>query len=128
MFLTAASVLGMEIMKVVDRQKIKCFLQPCRWIIHPLREPDAASNLPKMIRSKEKERRPHLETLEAKVENNDSQGGKDANGASIVGVHSPLHPTHLHLLFLNQHLKESAVKDTRNYGVQDLPLNRCVWF
>ena len=67
-----------------------------------------------MIRSKEKDRRSHLETLEAKVENNDSQGGKDADGTSIVGVHSPLHPTHLHLLFLNQHLRAAAVRETED--------------
>ena len=81
-----------------------------------------------MIRSKEKDRRSHLETLEAKVENNDSQGGKDANGASIVGVYSPLHPAHLHLLLLDEHLRALAVKETGNYGVQDLALDRCIWF
>ena len=80
------------------------------------------------IRSKGKERRPHLEPLEAKVENNDSQGGKKTNGASIVGVHSPLHTTHLHLLFLNEHLETSTVRETGYYGVQDLPLDRCIWF
>ena len=69
-----------------------------------------------------KERRPHLGTLEAKVENNDSQGGKNADGTSIVGVHTPLHPTHLHLLFLDEHLKASAVRIPGVMGFRTWPL------
>ena len=81
-----------------------------------------------MIKSKELERRSHLETLEAKVENNDNQGGKETDRASIVGVHSPLHTTDLHLLLLNEHLRAAAVRETGYYGVQDLALDRCIWF
>ena len=55
MFLTAASVLQIYIHYVVvgcwlsHEHKVFLFDIPCPWIVHPLREPDASSNLRKNI-------------------------------------------------------------------------------
>lgn len=52
----------------------------------------------------------NLEALEAEVKNNDGKGCKDANGGGVVGIHSPFHPTNLHLFFLNENLVSAMRK------------------
>ena len=52
----------------------------------------------------------YLEPLEAEVKSNDGKGCKDADGGGVVGIHSPFHPTNLHLFFLNQDLVSAMSK------------------
>ena len=52
----------------------------------------------------------YLEALESKVKSNDGKGCKDADGGGVVGIHSPFHPTNLHLFFLNEDLVSAMSK------------------